>query len=544
MLERVLENWLDNASERSLQVPFAHMLQAEGYTVVHISRHCGMEMGKDLIAIDPNGIPCAMQLKGAGGKRITLARWRNEIAPEVNDLLTGKIVHPSISDPESHRSILVTNGELAEEVARAIDDLNRFWSDRGHPEIRLETMLRGELLDRAKQAGSSLWPSELRDVRAYLEFFLLDGRRRLPKEKLASLLASVLPLHQPPVVTGNSGEPSRAELMRRISSCALLCSFATSPFSTYENHVAELEAWTIFLAYVFATAECWSLDPGSIKRHVDIVKDTICSRLESLCEELMTRKHYVEGDPLADQPVYLMRMTLLLALMSIYGLWRRQRQDEPGGQDAFIETFLRRRKHQLFLWGEAAVPQFLAIFWYWRNIDASLGPEYLLQRLVDAIAAQNDPRGRESLANPYFDENAVMARLLGFPDDHPNESSRGLSYTIDGLVSLLVRRGWKQYMKINWPAISRLSAYSFIPEELWQYYLWRSSRGTNIVASPPLTKAWADLQNEAEDDSGSSIPQLLRQDPVLFLLFLVVFPHRVRADAIRWLDSALRGLRR
>jgi hypothetical protein len=39
------------------------MLVAEGYTIVHLSRHSPIEMGKDIIAIDKDGIPCAFQLK-------------------------------------------------------------------------------------------------------------------------------------------------------------------------------------------------------------------------------------------------------------------------------------------------------------------------------------------------------------------------------------------------------------------------------------------------------------------------------------------------
>ena len=55
--ERILENWLDSSNERTFEVPFCFMLLSQGYTVIHMTRHSSMEMGKDIIAIDPKEFP-------------------------------------------------------------------------------------------------------------------------------------------------------------------------------------------------------------------------------------------------------------------------------------------------------------------------------------------------------------------------------------------------------------------------------------------------------------------------------------------------------
>jgi len=68
MQERLLENWLISVNEKSFQIPFCQLLTGEGHEVVHISRHGPFEAGKDILAIDSNGIPCAFQLKGSTGK--------------------------------------------------------------------------------------------------------------------------------------------------------------------------------------------------------------------------------------------------------------------------------------------------------------------------------------------------------------------------------------------------------------------------------------------------------------------------------------------
>ena len=123
MIERLLGNWLTRANERSFQIPFCHWLAYSGHTVVHLSRHCAMEIGKDILTIAPDGAPCAYQLKGVeGGGKVTQGKWRNELYPQVMSLVLGSIAHPSIPAGRPHRAYLVINGELEEEVCREIND--------------------------------------------------------------------------------------------------------------------------------------------------------------------------------------------------------------------------------------------------------------------------------------------------------------------------------------------------------------------------------------------------------------------------------------
>jgi hypothetical protein len=119
VLERLVESWLDSASERSYQAPFCQMLAAEGHVVVHSARHSPLEFGKDIISIDPEGVPCAFQLKGNPGARLTLHQLR-EIKGQLLELVTQPIVHPGVPKNQQHRCFLVTNGETEEEVQRSL----------------------------------------------------------------------------------------------------------------------------------------------------------------------------------------------------------------------------------------------------------------------------------------------------------------------------------------------------------------------------------------------------------------------------------------
>lgn len=197
MIERIVESWLTEATELSFQVPFCHILSSKGFTVLHLTRHCAMELGKDVIAIDPDGFPCAFQLKTPQGKRLSMHEWTGGILGQVLKLVTHKLVHPSLpSVRRHHRSFLVTNRGIDEEVMRAIDDLNTAWKDNGSPQWKLEVIVGTEIQKDAVELGTNLWPSELTQVRTLLELFLHDGADHLPKEKLADLLETTMALKE------------------------------------------------------------------------------------------------------------------------------------------------------------------------------------------------------------------------------------------------------------------------------------------------------------------------------------------------------------
>lgn len=557
MLERIIENWLDKASERSFQLPYCYMLSAEGHTIIHLTRHCGMEMGKDIITIAPDGTPCAFQLKAGN---ISLNKWQKDVGPQIYDLVVGKINHQSVDSPKHHKSYLVTNGNIVEEVSRAINDMNQTWESQGQPYLRLKTIVRGQLIEQAKKLGTDLWPSELTDIKTLLEMFLESGRGVLPKEKLASLFESTFPLKP----LDNGKVPSKAHCKRSIASAAILCAIATSSFSNENNHVAEIEAWMMYLSYVFALAEKWELPAKAYKGEFEIATRSIYNSLANLCDEIREQGHLVEGDPLADSYVYKVRVTWLLGLMSIYALWRRSDEVPKDETDDFLREFCKAQRHQLVLWGEAAIPQFLAFFWHFRKINSTPDPDSLLSKLIASmpehdsllskliasICERNRPKGNTFLAvaNPYYEAEDILPHILSpilGPTERPlTYDFRGKSYALEGLVHLFVRRNWKQRMKRLWPDVTRIANASFEPENFSDFYRWRSQEGTNKTVVPKRTQEWGALKALALESAGTNIPPFIKDYPILLLLFLCVYPHRMNAEILRWLDTQMQQVPR
>ena len=532
MLERVIENWLDKATERSFEKPFCYMLSAEGHTIIHLTKHNAMEMGKDVITIAPDGTPCAFQLKTGN---ISLSKWRSEISPQINSLVQGKINHSSVDRSKHHKSYFVTNGNIEETASREIDDSNQTWASQGQSYLHLETIVRGQLVEKAKKLGVSLWPTELTDVKTLLEMFLENGNGVLPKAKLASLFESIFQLD-------NEEEPSKEHCRRAIASAGLLCAISTSSFSNENNHLAEIEAWVLYISYVFALVEKRKLSDTAYKNELEIAIQSIYNSLANLCDEIREREYLVEGDPLTDSYIYGVRMTWLVGLISIYALWRRSEGEPTDKIDNFLLEFCKEKGSQLVLWGEAAIPQWLAFCWYCQKIDATKESNLLLRFLIAEICERNGYNPRTFLANPYYEAEDILPHILELAEEPLMDSFKGISYALEGLVHLSARRDLKKPIKCLWPEVTRLAYAFFEPENFSDFYRWRNEEGINKIVSPKHKQDWEELKAASLESEGACIPPSIKDNPILLLLFLCVYPHRMNAEIMRWLDTQMQEI--
>ena len=301
-----------------------------------------MEMGKDILAVAPDGRPCAYQLKSVGGKQLTLSKWRSDLEKQIVPLVYNQIVHPSIPVGKYHRSFIVINGDLSEEVANSIDQFNRGLHGRPH----LRTIVKGELLDRFTNLGSNFWPSDISiEFKLLLELLLMSGKDSLPKQKLAALLEAALAFE------GKRKGAARGNPITRLNGAAILCSYTIARFQEANNHAAEFEAWTVLFAHLLAEAERSKTPKAAWASTLQLVSTAMFNSLGRLADELEKRKgRVIEGDPITDRYVIRFRTTSLLGLLGLYGLWRRYKQLEHTGQDDFLRTFALQRAGEALLW--------------------------------------------------------------------------------------------------------------------------------------------------------------------------------------------------
>lgn len=537
MLERLLENWLDSASERSYQAPFCQMLSADGHRVVHSTRHHPIEFGKDVITVAPDGVPCAYQLKGNPGGRLTLSQFR-EIQGQLWQLTTQAINFPGV--PKAiHRSYLVTNGYVEEDVQKSIAEMNAQWAMGAPPHPTLELITKGDLLAMSTRLGLRLWPTEVEDLNGLIEMLAYDGRELLPHPLMHKLLARGLCLEE------GSKADSKEDIRRRITSAALLVATAITPFSRQENHYAVVAAWAQYASYVTAACARHGLIDESGKPAITIAIGAIVDSLCLLCDEALERENLVEGDAFTDVIAYTWRRRLLRGLMSLLWFWTRSQEDRDSRRRLLaIDQFLSTSPQPEEVWGEAMIPLLLAEIWRDRALDEARALASVSELLHFVCQACLGLGGKAPLPSPYyaFDEVARHnAREFLKPSDDAleGESFRTTSFYALPLLQMLAARGLKGVCASAWPDMTRINHKRFIPEQRWQYGLWRTQSGIEETVQLPKTQQWDTLFSEAKSVECSEAPGLLLTQPLLLMLLVILFPYRGTPNVIRHLDRTI-----
>ncbi len=394
----------------------------------------------------------------------------------------------------------------------------------------------------ATRLGASLWPSEIEDLNVFLELLVHRGDDLLPLEKFHKLYQRILRIEDTATKPFKSGE-----LNRHITSAAVLTAVALRNFSTRDNHLATVSAWVMFSAYAISACERHKVRFSSAAaKSVSIAKTAILDALASMCEEIRSNERLAPHTGFEIAPMYKARATVTYALMSAYWLWSCEEQSWPiKEQSEFLLSWLPRDFAGSYLWGEAAVPQFLAHYWFLSRTDAGWNSEYhQLVSLVTGVIFLNLTEPHREFPSPYFSfEDCMKHKLATFLDtgDDPlrGESARGTSFMAEGLLHLLVSANLKQAAKGLWPPFTQLGLMRFDPDQSWQYCLYRNEDGLERMIQPPSTKAWTALVEEARDCRGTGIPAALRAEKFLLLLFLLVMPYRATPDAVRFLGRNL-----
>jgi hypothetical protein len=507
------------------------MLVAQGHKVLHSTRHRPLELGKDVVSVAPDGVPCAYQLKGHPRGRLTLNDYRG-IAPQLDDLTNLAIPFREF-DGVQHRSYLVTNGLVEEDTRIAIEQRNQAQTNAGYPGRHLYVLDRGELLHMAQDLGYSLWPTEIEETHTLLELLVDRGTGPYPAKKAQGMLGQLLGLRGP---RPKWGAP---EVKRRVTSAAILTSVSLQEFTARENHWAIASAWVQFACAAIAACDRFEISfDRNARAAVDLAAAAIEDALIDLAQEALSRGDLVEGDALTDAAFVRARRTLVVSAISLLWLWCEERGWPQELSRDETTSFLKLSTFQLYLWGEAAVPQLLSHYWFLRKSHAGMAVDALLLLLIRAVTSVSPAGQSVGLPSPYWDFEAIarhsLVPILGRDQDPmSDEGESGSSYFAEPLLHLLVRTNLKQACRELWPAVSRFMLAEFRPRKKWQFCLPEVDEGDNRQVQPPLRKEWSDLVEEARSVRCEVAPKALVDRPDLLALFTILFPYRATPDVVR-----------
>jgi len=526
VIERVIENWLTNADERQYQIPFCQLLTAEGEKVLYISKHGQAEQGKDIVTLSKDSTPRAYQLKAG---RIRLSEWRSFRA-EVVELVEYRVNHPSHPRRTRHIPFLVTNSEVSDPVIAAVRADNEQWRARGFRMLRLVTGT--DLVARFKQMHGTYLPVELKDFRLFLELVARDGREPLDKQKFALFLESVLPL------TSDRRIRMRT-LQRSLASALVLSSYVLQSAAKCRNHWALFEGWTFVGSYILAMATKYDAEQRWWSSSFQLCEIGAATAMEELCLECETdTKLLTEGIALTDGHFYAARLTILTGLLSAWALtYRMQNQICP--KEDFITDFLQKFITKVRLWGESAVPLFVASALQIERRISQIKAENLIAQVLHSIASTNAKDEGIGVPNPYYEPEKCIRIVDGLEPDL-QERFRGHSYSLEALIDFLARRWRRQAIARFWEEVTENQFLTFQPTKKWEWFVWRAREGSLDTRFPARPQSWAVLLDSAENRSTDAIPARLLENPKFALLFVLVFPHRLRPDLLAFIERSIK----
>lgn len=523
MIERAIENWLSNTNERNYQVPFCQVLLHKGHKVIYVSSHRPMEQGKDIITIDSIGNYYAFQLKTGS---IDLKRWRN-ILGEVKELIELPIIHPSVDKTKVHKSFLVTNGEITDEVRIQIDQINEDNQRKGREYSYLDVINGKALLKEFLDAEGEFIPKGLEDFRLFLELFLADGTDFLLKDKYFDFLNMAIFKDAP---------RQKSDAINGISSSVVIAAYLLNPYQIQRNYYALFEAWTCLTACMVRYAQKTGLKKEDWIDSLNLVISEIARNLSLLKDETLEREDFLEGSWLGDGGLlYRARATIVLGALATLEIYLHM-ADEKYIQDKKLLELIKDNIPILWFWGESAFPYFFSLIKYLELNNEGQIAQSLLNTLFLGIVNENSLRRPIGLANPYYSANDVLETVLGIDTGKIDFSQfSGSSYTLETMILMIARRNGREALEKNWRKLSHIQFKEFKPDNFEDTFVWRTEEGSNHAAFPKATRSWAELIKKANDLS--EVPDLYLKYSELLHFFILVCPHRTNKLLIGLLDQ-------
>lgn len=521
MIERAIENWLINSDERGYQIPFCQLLSLKGYKITHVSTHGPFEQGKDIIAISPEGMPCAFQLKAGG---ISLDRWR-KIRPEIEELLDIPIAHPSVDKSIPHKSFFVTTGNLSDPVRREIDDRNE--QRKRKNKTILETIVGGQLLRDFISTNEKFLPKEISDIQFFLGLYTYDGKNPLPKEKFAKFFSIISPLNE---------KQNNKNIIRLAANNLLFSTYVLSPYEKSKNYWSIVDGWIMATAYLLAMAEKHNAY-NELGPTIELSIKAIEAALFNLQKEALESLDLMQGGSLFEGMIFPFRATILMGYLAACRLFALLNKDKDWRDDRIID-FYKRYEKDIKLFSEGTIPFFLSLFWYFKKIGKNDEAHNILVRLINSIIHVNRDK-KVGLISPYYEVETVVRNYIGLLDEPMYETFVDNSYSLASLVALIARHGLREFLASKWRPITHIQLSEFIPKYLWETFLYRTEHGKLETKFPNQKQSWSELVEKANKINEKELPEGLKKYPQFLILLWLAFPHRMRPIFVKFFDATI-----
>ena len=524
MRERLLEDWLDKIGERGFEVPFSQSLVTKGHKILYMG-HSPIEHGKDIVTRDANGRLHAYQLKQGS---VDLKVWER-IRPQVVALVETAAEHPNVGN-ERFQPWLVVSGEFTAPAVSRINSENKSWHRRGFRPLKL--IAAGALLADLSALASDFWPVKLPEIQAFIDLYQKPGEALIDKAGYAKFCVALL----------QREGWTRSEVARRISALNIFVSYLLAKAYAAGNHWAVFEGWTLASSHIAWAAQKYGLTRKQWGESFELAQSAAWGALTSLKDEALAEKA-LEPRTLEWDEITRVRSTYVAGAVAAWFLQQGETADptELARAIALVRRVIGDRR--TLVWGESAIPFFVAIILFLKTTSGDRLDEVVLVSLIRAIAVSNGRRSREGVPDPYEDADSILERLLRRlkrPTRKPRMHT-GRSYTLEGLIFLAARRLLKNQLETLWPAVTYVDFFKFVPKRADDFLMWHTEDGSLDSRQPGRPQSWSALLAAARRKNYErSLPALLIRRPAFALGWSLVAPQRLTTDMVMLLDDSFR----
>jgi len=526
--EKLIESWLDKQTERRYQPAILQLLTAEGWTILHNTRHTALEYGKDVIARDPHGKLVAIQLKGNPGTRLTKSQAQGML-PQVLELLEVPVPETYMLSPnERHTAVIVTNGEVEEESLLEFEKIGQRTNQPISSADKLEVWGRGNLLARFRSKINNVWPTDIDGIRLVLEYHAKNGQSLVDVKDFSELLR--LSVGVP------SNETNSPEKNAKVASALLLGEIIKSPWYEAENHYALFQI--SILISIFCLRYCdSSIRLGVVKSYDNVITGHCLDLIsEAQKKEFDAERSWAERSPLEEVDIMKERLRLVADVCATIVLSRCSIDRE---QSEFITKTLRNSIPSGSVWGEGAIPSLIVRYWAFRNTDATMMPDQLLRGAMYALV--NATRGvPPNPPSPYYSFEECLylysGGQIGKASDINEDSSRNRSWFSTTILYLLAKRNWKQTCKNVWRTYSKI-LHVRMDMSVEHFYDAKLVRDGREITTPIYASDWNDLVLEAINNDDPGFPDGFEDRSWIIASYIALVPYRAWVPVVLWLDK-------
>jgi len=520
--ERLIEDWLVKVNERGFETPFCQTLIAAGHRIIRFG-HSPFEDGKDVITFSAKGGLHAYQLKGGA---LDLPTFEQHF-PQIQALVEAVVDHPRVKAGTKHKPFFVTTGAISLPVLNRVKNLNVAWKQRKYEPL---TLIGGqELLTHFAQLSGDFWPIEPPQVRAFLGLYLAKGKGDFDNPEFAKFLHELLTVEP---------KTAKTKIARRLAAANIFASYVLREFYASEDHWSIFSAWIITASHIAWAAANYNLGVEHWKKPFDLATEAARNALAGLSTETLAPDSLKPRGAELDDFVRA-RNTIAASAVSAWHLFELRKGTEAQSASAALSlVMLLFENGRLWLWGESALPHFLAIIWFLESSSGSLASDRLISMFIREIGRRTQTNSSDALPDPYEPVDSILTDLFSRIERHPEPSRKETaSYALEPLVLMAVRRLLKQTLKSLWYELTEVCLARFESTRSHDLLLWRCNDGAEFHKYYERPQQWDALKAEASPKPPDLLPGVLK-DAEFALMFLLIYPHRLSVQLVRHLDHS------